>query len=192
MIEGQNSIVLFPKRKGQIITLVVFSLIIPYVFWIGSVFALPDANPDAGPTISIIIQFLKIFRVLIFGFVVLFAGFMAFMALIALVRHTPAVKIDDEGIIVYGSALALPPRQMEWDQVYGIQERKVAMTMVVLLFLKNPEGFLSSQTGWSKFQAKLSYRMNGTPIILPSQYENMAADNVLELINSFLNKANTK
>ncbi|MEM6271081.1 MAG: STM3941 family protein [Bacteroidota bacterium] len=121
---------------------------------------------------------------LILGFLgVVFFGYGLLFNLARLNADTPLLRADAEGVAFYTSPLYRG--QLGWDNIreYGLVRH--GTRTLVLIFLKEPQGFLRVQKGLQGRLMRNNMKRYETPVVLPAGLFPEDPVEILERLSSF-------
>jgi hypothetical protein len=76
----------------------------------------------------------------------------------------PGLIMTDEGVFDNSSATSVG--LIPWSAIYYIRTEQIKSTRFILLFVENPENYISKATGMKKLLLKGNFSMYGTPIAI--------------------------
>lgn len=113
----------------------------------------------------------------------LFFGLASLPWLLMLIRPGPALLLDDKGLSVRSWMGPLP--FLTWDQIAGIGEFSLKGNVMVILMLKDPDGYLAQLGPVSRFIAKSNLRYCGCPAWLSANQMQISHRDLYDLVDRY-------
>ena len=119
-----------------------------------------------------------------------FFGFCASIGAVKLLDRRPGLSLDEEGITDNSSGFSAG--RIKWKDIEGIDTTKIKSTRLLLIFVKDPQAYLSKMNPIKKMMMTLSIRMYGTPFCISSNSLSCDYDTLVSLIESRINKTSSQ
>lgn len=97
----------------------------------------------------------------------------------------PILIISEEGIME--NASFLKGRLIKWNEIRSAEVKSIYGSKQILIFLNDPESFLSGFSGMKKTMLASNYKQQGTPVMLAAQSYDYNFDELLALLKSKIN-----
>ncbi|MEY8847358.1 STM3941 family protein [Psychroserpens sp. XS_ASV72] len=155
MISKSNTIKI--KLNKLKITLIAFGSLLFVIFGIG-------ISYKAGFKISSV----NLFPIIIGTISIIFFG-MALISMISkLFDQRPGLIISDKGI--FDNSSAVGGQLIKWRDVSGFDITNINNNVFILIFVQNPEEYLSNANLFKKFWMKLNGKFYGTPLFVATKF----------------------
>jgi hypothetical protein len=112
-----------------------------------------------------------------------FFGFCFLYALVRLVRRTPLLVVDDDGILDQGSALRIG--RLRWSEVSGVEVRSFLGQRFLSIRLLDPSSVVARQPRVLRFLFRFNHRVTGSPVCIPASVLPASAEVVRDRIEAF-------
>lgn len=128
----------------------------------------------------------SVFKKVISGIAIVFFGLGLYAFPKKLLDKTPGMVIDKYGV----TDNVTNPRvgTIDWKDIAHVEvsyiETHRARTKVLLIFVHDPEKYLSKIKGWKCQGLKNNYAETGTPFVLPSSLLKMKLEEIKDLIDA--------
>ncbi|MEK4044235.1 STM3941 family protein [Paenibacillus sp. FSL H8-0048] len=105
-------------------------------------------------------------------------GLSALVLLIMLLRRTPLIVVDAQGIDDQSSAI--PAGRLMWEEISDIRLIRYSGQKNICIYLTDPKAYLARQRGWRRWLMAINQRLVGTPVNIAGQSMGVSLEQVYE------------
>ncbi|MCK6648523.1 MAG: hypothetical protein L6Q66_02600 [Bacteroidia bacterium] len=102
----------------------------------------------------------------------------------------PALLLTPEGIVNNSNIITFD--LVKWKDIEKFESYSVKRTKMILIYVTNPDDYITRSKGIAKFFMNLNYRFHKTPLSITPNVLNCAFDDLLETLNYKLEKYKNK
>ena len=154
------------KTEGIRLEIPVSKIKVALLLFIALIFVAEGVSFIVNPTTFTDVGFKRYpkFEILIVGYAcVIFFGTGVLIFIFKLFDNKPGLLIDDQGITINPSSFS--NSFIKWSDIEKFGILNISRTKLILIYLKNPEDFINSQTNSLKRKvASFSFKRYGTPL----------------------------
>lgn len=111
---------------------------------------------------------------------IMFFGYIGILRLIDLIKFKPALIISKSGI--YNNSNGVNGFNIQWNEIKRFELSMVKRTKFILIYVENPDKFISQVGFIKRFFLKMNNKMYGTPISITTNTLPMSAEELMKIL----------
>lgn len=119
---------------------------------------------------------------------ILFFGLCAVLMVRKLQDNNPGLIIDHKGLTDNSSGVSAG--QILWSDIENISVMEIHREKTIMLKVKNPQYYIDKQeSGFKRKMMQINFKMFGTPLSITSNTLQIEFDDLLNILNKYLNES---